>query len=211
MGILLPLQLYMSSDIFDINRKLLEKYGRDTVLNQPRFRVVWSTTQIEKRYGEFEIFSESGDIFLRTEKGVSEVRKYEEYPDMWVLEQLQDTAGNPYLEHIVKFSYEPLWVFGAANSNRDPIWKAVDLLVRNRLHGDPNKVNMSPADLERQEEDNLRKEKERIKFILQDDVPDLAFALKHGLAVTVPGVGVNNAPEVNGRTDSSGSGISEAN
>ena len=208
MGILLPLQLYTSDNVFDINRKLLDKYGRDTVLNQPRFRVVWSTSQIEKRYGEFEIFSEGG-IFLRTERGVSEVRKYEEYPDMWVLEQLQPTAGNPYLEHIVKFSYEPLWVFGAANSNRDPIWKAVDLLVRNRLHGDPNKINMSPADLERQEEEKLRKEKEHIKEVLQDDVTDLAFSLKHGLAVTVPGV--TNAPEVNGRIDSPGSGITETN
>lgn len=175
----------MSDSIYDINRRLIDKYGRDVVTNEPKFRVVWSTTQLEKRYGEFEIFTEGG-IYLRTEKGVSEEPKYlPEFPDMWVLEQIMDTAGNPYLEMVVKFSYEPLWIFGAANSDKTPIWRAVDLLVRNRLHGDPNLVHLSPADLLRIEELKLQKEKEKIKDFLNDETTDISFALKHGTAVTV--------------------------
>ena len=72
----------MSDSIYDINHRLIEKYGRDIATNEPRFRVVWTSTQLEKRYGEFEVFSEGG-IFLREEKGVREEPKYlPEYPDL---------------------------------------------------------------------------------------------------------------------------------
>tara|TARA_R110000868_G_scaffold16913_7_gene74964 strand:- start:928 stop:1479 length:552 start_codon:yes stop_codon:yes gene_type:complete len=183
----------MSDSIYDINHRLIEKYGRDIATNEPRFRVVWTSTQLEKRYGEFEVFSEGG-IFLREEKGVREEPKYlPEYPDMWVLEQLVETAGNPYLEMVVKWSYEPLWIFGAANSDRTPIWRAVDLLVRNRLHGDPNLVHLSPSDLIRAEEAKMAKEKQNIKDMLSDETTDISFALKHGTAVTVGG---NNGKDV---------------
>lgn len=174
------------SDIYDINKKLIEKYGRDQVQNLPKFRVVWSSSQYEKRYGEYEIFSDAG-IYLRTDKGVEEVPKYlPEYPDMWVLEELRPTAGNPYLEMVVKFSYEPIWIFGAANSDRQPIWRAVDLLVRNRLHGDPNNERLSPAALAKLEEEKLEKEKQNVRDMLRDQTPHLAFGLKHGNAVVVP-------------------------
>jgi len=176
----------MSERIEDINEKLIEKYGKNIDSDLPRFRVVWSTDQIEKRYGEFEVFSEAG-IFLRSEKGIEEVKKYGELcHDKWVLEQLFPTVGNPYLEKVTKYSYEPVWVFGAANSNPTPIWRAVDYLVRIVLHGDPNAVVKSPADLAREEAEAIEREKIRALDILNNDVPDLAFSLKHGTAVTVP-------------------------
>lgn len=178
----------MSESIYDLNRQLINEYGRDISNNLPKFRIVWTSTQKEKRYEEFAVFDESGNHYLRTETGVHEVDKYgPTQQDMWVLERLLPTAGNPYLEMVTKYSYEPVWIFGIGKSDRNPVWRAVKLLCNNALNGgDPNRVNKSPRDLEREEEQRMAKEKELFKTILQDDSPYLAGCIRDGQAVVVP-------------------------
>lgn len=168
----------------EINNRLVDVYGRDINNGLPKFRIVWSTDQREKRYGEFEVWD--GDRYLRTEKGVSEVQKYGEFPNMWVLERLEPTVGNPYVEMVTNYSYEPKWIFGATHSDHKPIWKAVDLLVKGIIYGDPNRVVMTPGDIIRAEAKQKADEKEKCLTIIKNESPYLPGALHAGSAVTVP-------------------------
>jgi hypothetical protein len=174
-----------TEDIKQINRNLEEQYGRDVALNLPNFRVVWSN-YTEKRYGEFARFSDEG-VYLRTEAGVFEEPKYLGVcSDKWVLEELKSTKGNPYLEMVVPYSYEPVWVFGSGKSNPQPIWRAVQILMLARLHGDPNNKIKTASDVADEDAKKLAREKADCKVILQDTSPYLPGQLHDGGAVTVP-------------------------
>lgn len=178
----------MSESVEWINKKLIEDYGKDIELNIPKYRIVWTTSQKEKRWEIYRVFTESG-IYLREERGVFEVEKYGEgFKDMWVLEDIRSTIGNPYLEAVTKWSYEPIWIFGAANSDRQPLWRAVVLLIRNKLHGDPNRVNKSPQTLIDEEVERMAKEKALCKTILQNDSPITATMVHNGAGIFVPSV-----------------------
>lgn len=172
-------------DIKQINRKLTEEYGKDIALNLPKFRIAWSE-YTEKRYGKFARFTEEG-IFLREEEGVYEEPKYLGYcENKWILEELKSTKGNPYLELVVPYSYEPIWTFGAANSNPYPVWRAVQLLLLARLHRDPNKQVKTPSDVIAAEAQRMAREKAVCKDIIKNESPYLAGQLIDGEAVTVP-------------------------
>lgn len=173
----------MSEGVDWINKKLIEYYGLDINLSIPKYRIVWTTSQIEKRFDIYNVYSEGG-IFLRQERGVFEVPKYTGFPDLWSLEDIQSTSGNPYLERIVRWSYEPIWIFGAGNSDRQPNWRAVYRLIENKRAGhDPNWIPKSPADIERDEENRMAKEKALFKTMLQNDSPIIATKLASGSAV----------------------------
>jgi len=173
-----------------INQLLLGNYGLGIDGLQPRFRVVWTTDQLEKRYDEFNEFSEDGNIFLRTVKGVHLTPKYYNWQhDMWVMEELRPTIGNPHLERVVKFSYEPVWIFGLAKSERVPIWRACRLLAENKINcKDPNAKIKSPQDLIDEEEAKIAKEKELYKTMLKNESSDIQFALASGAAVSMAGL-----------------------
>jgi hypothetical protein len=164
----------LREDIRLINERLEDIYGKNVELNLPKFRIVWSE-YTEKRFGQFVRFSEEG-IFLHTEEGVFEEPKYVGFcSEKWVLEELKDTIGNPYLQDIVKYSYEPVWVFGSANSNPNPIWRAVNLLVQIRLKGDPNKpIIRNKDDVDKLEAKQYAAEKARAKDILKNERPNFA-------------------------------------
>lgn len=193
-----------------INKKLLDYYGRgitmyanrifsidkysilgtDSSVDLPKFRIVWSTGLTEKRYGEYEIFSESGDVYLRTEKCVEEVEKYPMWPDKYVLEHLLPADGNPYLEKAgIKYSYDPRWVFGNARSNPVPIWKYVQILCDHIL----NNVREieSPNDIIRKEQAAIEKEKKLFKTMLQNESPYLAGMLHNADGIKSSGVVVD--------------------
>jgi hypothetical protein len=167
--------------------------GRDISVNLPTFRVVWSSSQTEIIYTEEEEFTESG-LFLRKVCEVREQRKYSEelYFDKWILEQLQDAAGNVYLEKAGrKYSYEPRWVFGNANSDAQPIWKYVKMLADQCLL--MNRVVKSPNDIVREEQEELFNERALIKTMIKNDSQFMSGGAtlhnKDGIkadAVTVP-------------------------
>ncbi len=175
----------MSEGVQEINKLLIDNYGMDVCLGLPKFRIVWTSSQFEKRYEKYSIYSEGG-IFLREEEGVFEVPKYSgNFKDMWVLERLMSTEGNPYLEMVAKYSFEPVWIFGSARSSRQPVWRAVQLLVRNVLLG--SGLKKSPKDLENEEEARWNAEKVRMKEMLSEDTSGLAVPLKVGSAVFLDG------------------------
>jgi hypothetical protein len=172
----------MSIGVQEINRKLEDAYGRDVSLNLPTYRIVWSTSQFEKRLGTFEDYTEGG-IYLRTVTEIREVHKYPLYPDFWVLEVLTGNNGNPELP--AKFSYEPVWVFGSnGKGSRQPLWEPVEILVK--AHKFIERKKLTQKDADEQEEIRFQKEKAKFKEMLQNESPWVPGLLHDGEAIVVP-------------------------
>lgn len=102
-GEIIPPPNFMLVD--EINKKLADVFGKG-VDGLPKFRVVWSNEQTEKRFGTFEEWY--GDIFVRSVTGVREVPKYYYLDNVWVLEHRMPN-DNP--ELFEKVTYEPIYVF----------------------------------------------------------------------------------------------------
>lgn len=99
-----------------INRQLKEKYGIETGLNIPMFRVVFSDTQYEKRMTDT---TEEGLVLMYEQ--VRLMPKYSWIKAKYVLERLVEVPEFQQKELAgVKVSYEPLWVFEDKHSNPLP-------------------------------------------------------------------------------------------
>lgn len=172
-----------TESIVDINLKLLNTYGKAVDADLPKLRVVWSTTQYETRTNPagFDIYSEEG-LFLRTEFGPKEVEKYPLFPDHWVLEVLTPVV-NPELPN-TRYGYEPLWVFGAGNSSKEPVWRAIKLLIDTKLqhHRDMVAEKETKESLIAKEKAKDAKYTELIKDVLRDQN---TLGIKEGSAVPV--------------------------
>jgi hypothetical protein len=168
-------------NVEEINKKLIEVYGKDISLSLPNYKIVWSTSELEKRLGTFTDVTESG-IYLRTVTEVREVPKYWNNPDQWVLEAIQANIGNPELGTL--YSYEPLWIFGANKSDPTPIWRAVDIICK--CHKIIDKRKLSKSDIQGELDNQLIREKALFKEMLQDESPYIAGAIHDGAAVVVP-------------------------
>lgn len=164
-----------------INRRLKDLYGH--VDGKARYRLSWSTTELEKRHGKFNDFY--GSIFIRETVGVREVPKYPAYPDRWVLEVLSPQLGTD--EVINHNGYEPLFVFDKNGEYLDPEWRAISFIV-NRVE---NPVKRTPKDLELAEEAQMQKEYEFFLDYIGDQ--QTAYGINEGNAVVVPNLdGVKN-------------------
>jgi len=182
----------MSEGIDVINSRLKDMYGLDVSVSKPNYRIVWSNSQYEIRTNPagFDIYGDE-EIFLRTEFGPKEVEKYPLHPDMWVLECLQPKTARdiPFLVDPVMYSYEPLFIFGAGNSNPQPIWKAVNFLVHAHKFRQAVTEKKTDKDLLIEDMKNLAKEKEECKMYLQNENPPLATSLHAGESVLNAGLG----------------------
>lgn len=167
-----------------INARLKDVYGLDLSTSLPNYRIVWTSSQYETRCNEagFDIYNSEG-IFLRTEFGPKEVEKYGAFPNMWVLEVLIPKTDFSILVGPEKYSYEPLFIFGAGNSNPYPIWRAVNFLVRAHKFKVAVTEKKTAKDLLIEEMKAIAKEKEECKAFLQSENPPLATALSLGEAV----------------------------
>lgn len=101
--------------IESINEKLLREYGVELqVGNLPRFRVVFSDDQYEKRWTNY-----SAEGFELQQPEVRELPKYRQYiHSKYVLERLLPVMGETDL--VEKVSYEPAWVFQDKDGNYLP-------------------------------------------------------------------------------------------
>jgi len=170
-----------SEQIGILNKKLKDMYGLDISVSKPRFRIVWSSCEYEVRvnFDGFDIYNDEG-IFLRTEFGSKEVEKYPLHQDMWVLEELVDSIGQPGLIQN-KWSYEPKWFFGQGGSNPIPIWRAVDLLCKAVIFAKDKPLDSYQTMIDN-EEVKMAKEKILFKEILKDNGPFMGES-----QVSVPG------------------------
>lgn len=166
----------------EINEKLLNHFGKD-LYNNPNYRIVWSSNQLEKRFGNYEDYSESGDIFLREVKEVREVKKYPLFEDFWILEFITPNIANDELKS--KLSYEPLWVFRDRFGNRlEPQWWAIELIIQS--HRATERVKRNQNDLDSAEEAKIALEKLLFKTMLQNDSPIIPTMVSAGAGIFVP-------------------------
>jgi len=93
-----------------INEMLKNVYGSN-LHGQQIFRLVFSDEALEKRIGEFNEFY--GKIFLRTFRGLREVKKYPHIHYSWVLERWFPAmqAYTPEIPGTSQGSYEPIFTF----------------------------------------------------------------------------------------------------
>lgn len=145
-------------DINGINKKLKEYWGTDDE-NRPIYRVVWSDTQIEKRFGTF--VESYGPIFLREVKGLAEVPKYPYIKHRWVLEKLMFAMTDEVIGlDLNNRCYEPVYTFEDKLGRALPVeWWAVEMIVKRLLgvaSGDVEK--MTQKDVDRAEDAQYAKE-----------------------------------------------------
>lgn len=169
-------------EIDEFNQRLADNYGIDAGLSKPTYRIAWTTFQFEPRYGTYVDYSENG-TYLCTVTETRVTFKYPLFEDMWVLEKLQGNDGNSEID--VKWSYEPLHIFGAGNSDPNPIWDKVVMLVSANKFVDRRK-QLSNSDLQAIEDARFLKEKALCKTIIQDNSEFLVGALVSGAAVSLP-------------------------
>jgi hypothetical protein len=157
-----------------LNRRLKDKYG--TISDHARYRIVWSTTETEKRKGRFNDFY--GPIFLRTVEGIREVPKYPFYKDRWVLEMY--TGISYFTSEVVDHNgYEPLFVFDNNGKYLDPVWRAVEFI----LYRANSPVKRSASDIA--DEDRAKEEAEERYFF--DYLTDMdTIGIKEGRTIVVP-------------------------
>lgn len=165
-----------------INRRLLETYGRG-IGDLPLYRIVWSTSELEKRYGTFIKETEAG-LYLGEETCEREVPKYFMWPDYWILEFIQPNVNNR--EILARVTYEPLWVFKDKNDKPLPYdWDILLILIRAHQ---TRVITKSPAQLASEEQD--RKEQESKVFLdqLKGEASPFSGKLEKGSreAIVVP-------------------------
>ena len=173
------MQLTQLTEAYVINNRLEEFYGKHTVANKARFRVVWSTEQIEKRRGTFNVFH--GDIFLREETGIREVEKYPFFPNCWVVERLH---GNVYPDVLDgEYIYEPLFTFPEGLPLN---WRAVDLVVKHALKlvtiDKDEDIPRTEKEAVHRYDKQIEKEKQNTRDML--DTTSLETALNDGNAIS---------------------------
>jgi hypothetical protein len=103
----------LRESIESINEKLLNHYGTEFG-NSPRFRVVFSEDQYEKRFTDY---TDEGFELLTPE--VRLLPKYKQWiREKYILERLVPVIGETDL--LTKVSYEPAWVFQDKRGNYLP-------------------------------------------------------------------------------------------
>lgn len=99
--------------------KELRRYGNNP-FDEPLWRLVWSTDQTEKRFGQFNEFY--GSIFLRSFTGVRECHKYPHIINKWVIERwFGPEHTHPDTADRSRGSYEPIYVFADKDNNSLPL------------------------------------------------------------------------------------------
>lgn len=122
---------------------------------QPIYRLVWSDTQTEKRFGTFTDFTPGG-LFIREITETRETRKYNYIHERWILEKFSE-GRNAEISTDEGGTYEPFWVFEDGKGNYiDPSLKVVQFIVEFAR----SSVKASPGErkalIERAEEEEVK-------------------------------------------------------
>jgi hypothetical protein len=158
-----------------VNERLALYYGTE-LDGRARYRVVWSTTEIERRHGEFNEFY--GHIFLRTSIGIQDVKKYPFDQDRWIVEKLF-FIRNPEIITEKPGCYEPLYHLKDRFGGYLPLsWKAVDLAVK-FAEDRPVGIQLTDKDWNAQEQTAIEEETEYFMNTLDDEGRSPLFALEN--------------------------------
>lgn len=120
----------LAETIDALNEQLLSEYGRESLAEgQPRFRIVWSNDQFEKRWTKN---TDAGFELIHPE--VRLLPKYRHYiQDKYILERLVPVDENN-TDLVEKVSYEPAWVFETSDGAYLPPRYDACVLIIDALH-----------------------------------------------------------------------------
>lgn len=125
------MEIRQSSEIDILNRQIGSEYV--TIDGHKIFRLVWSESIFENRYGTFREFSESG-LFIREVTEVKKVRKYNYIHNRWIFEAWApgNITANPETPDAINGDYVPVYVFEDGGGNYlPPNEKVVRFLIAN--------------------------------------------------------------------------------
>lgn len=119
----------MSEQIKILNQRLSDNYGKFED-GRPIWRLVFSDSQFEKKFGRYTDYTTNG-MFIKQVEEVREVKKYPYDIGKWILERLVPVPPYNQMELVTQTtSYEPVWTFEDANNNPlPPTWKAIELII----------------------------------------------------------------------------------
>lgn len=176
-------------EVRKLNEKLKQVYGSHDD-GRAYFRLAWSNSQTETRWGQFREFV--GPIFLREYTGVAKDRlKYAWVKDRWVLEKLSFPSRNytywsPELIGVENGTYEMFWVFEKNKQYQKPEWYPLTKLVKLAIYG-PDHI-ITPGEAESNDQLEFEKACQDDFDYLDNENPFLVDQLRSGSAIIVPGV-----------------------
>lgn len=169
----------LREQIEDINEKLINEYGRSIDDSRPRYRIVWSDDQFEKRITTHD---DHGNELIRPE--VRLLPKYKQYiRHRYVLERLTVVVGETDL--LEKVVYEVVWTFQDKQGRYLPPWfEACRHIIENIL------MNMAASNYFAKYKDTMSKEEyiasiERMEKELFGNETDLADNLHYGSGISL--------------------------
>ena len=171
----------LRESIESINKKLLEEFGSEFG-NAPRFRVVFSEDQYEKRLTNF---TDEGFELIQPE--VRLLPKYKQWiREKYVLERLVPVTGETDL--VVKVSYEPAWVFQDKHGNYlPPFYDGCKFVIESLFQAMGRKdtfVKYTDKNLSVEEREA---ELKRVQDQLFGNETDVGDHLAYGTGIVVPG------------------------
>jgi len=173
----------LRESIESINDKLLEEFGIELSCgNQPRFRVVFSEDQYEKRLTNF---TDEGFELITPE--VRLLPKYKQWVrEKYILERLVPIVGETDL--VSKISYEPAWVFQDKHGNYlPPFFEGCKHIIESMFQAIGQKntfVKYKDKNVSPEERAAKLKQVEDELFGNETDVGD---HLAYGTGIVVPG------------------------
>lgn len=172
----------LRESIKSINHKLKRDYGTEISCgDKPRFRVVFSEDQYEKRITKF---TDDGLELLRPE--VRTLPKYRQYiKAKYILERLVPVGVGTDL--VEKVSYEPAWVFQDKNGNYLPPFFRGCIFVIESLFNSIDKAGTFTKYKDKSIDPEERKaELKRVEDELFGNETDLTDNLHYGSGIVVP-------------------------
>lgn len=171
----------LREDIDRINAKLIEEFGYE-LGGRPRFRIVFSEDEYEKRLTEY-----TDEGFLLAIPEVRLLPKYKQWiHQKYILERLVPIPDNS--ELVEKVAYEPAWVFQDKHGNYLPPFFDGCKLIIESMYQAMGKANT----FARYKDKNISKEEHlaHIKKVEQDlfgNETAVGDALAYKTGIVVPG------------------------
>lgn len=165
--------------IEEINKKLIYEFGREWN-GEPRFRVVFSDDQYEKRWTQF-----TDEGFELLEPEVRVLPKYKQWVQQkYVLERYVPVTGETDL--IDKISYEPAWVFQDKNGNYlPPFYEGCKLVIESLLSAMGRKDTFTKYKDKNVSQEERLAEIKKVEDELFGNETEVTDALHYGSGVTV--------------------------
>lgn len=172
--------------IATMNERLKRDWGEFE--NQPRFRIVWSEDQFEKR---LTYHTKEGFELLQPQ--MVEMPKYRQWIQAkWVLERYLPVPAVNSHELMTRCSYEPLWVFSDANGRSlYPKWEAILLILGSVLGNEQKQTYARYKDPESglTPSDQIEMRRQRIDALQMElfgNETEVGDALTHKEGIVVP-------------------------